>query len=239
MKFYITLYLFLFLQSLLYSQNNKIDSLINFQNTLEDDTNKVLVYESLIEQLATEDISILKEYAIRGINLAKSLNYSKGRRTCYFLFIKALIKKELFEEAQGFNLKYYGLCEKELDLEGMRLAFMVNGGLITEIKEHEETLKAAAEKREKERKEAMILAENKRQNLIIYAVSTVSALLFLLIAVILRSLNINKQKNKLITEQKELVEEKQKEIIDSITYAKRIQQALLPTEKYIARNLKN
>ena len=33
--------------------------------------------------------------------------------------------------------------------------------------------------------------------------------------------------------------EKQKENLDSIRYAKRIQTALLPSEKYIERNLKN
>lgn len=40
---------------------------------------------------------------------------------------------------------------------------------------------------------------------------------------------------KKIIEQKEMVEDKQKEIIDSINYAKRIQQSLLPTEKYIEK----
>jgi hypothetical protein len=38
--------------------------------------------------------------------------------------------------------------------------------------------------------------------------------------------------------QKELVEEKQREIIDSIKYARRIQRSLLPTEKYIDKNIK-
>ncbi len=47
-----------------------------------------------------------------------------------------------------------------------------------------------------------------------------------------------KQKtNTIISEQKALVEEKQKEILDSIHYAKRIQQGLLPTGKYISRNI--
>jgi tetratricopeptide (TPR) repeat protein len=56
----------------------------------------------------------------------------------------------------------------------------------------------------------------------------------------------NKQKaNIIITEQKQFVdmqkhviEEKQKEIIDSINYARRIQRAHLPNEKYISRKLK-
>ena len=55
----------------------------------------------------------------------------------------------------------------------------------------------------------------------------------------------NKQKaNLIITEQKQfaemqkhIIEEKQKEIIDSINYAQRIQRAHLPNEKYIARKI--
>jgi len=42
---------------------------------------------------------------------------------------------------------------------------------------------------------------------------------------------------KQLSEQKELIEEKQKEILDSIHYAKRIQSSLLPTEVYIERVL--
>ena len=46
--------------------------------------------------------------------------------------------------------------------------------------------------------------------------------------VILRTAEIVRQKN-LVEEQKQLIEEKQHEIIDSITYAKRLQQAILPS----------
>ena len=41
-----------------------------------------------------------------------------------------------------------------------------------------------------------------------------------------------------IESQHKILEEKQKEIIDSITYARRIQKSLLPTEKYIDNSLK-
>jgi tetratricopeptide (TPR) repeat protein len=41
-----------------------------------------------------------------------------------------------------------------------------------------------------------------------------------------------------ISMQKEVIQEKNKEILDSIHYAKRIQQSLMPTDKYIDRNLK-
>jgi tetratricopeptide (TPR) repeat protein len=55
------------------------------------------------------------------------------------------------------------------------------------------------------------------------------------------SFNAYRQKqkaNEIISRQKQLVEEKQKEILDSIHYAKRIQQALLTSEGYIGRELR-
>lgn len=48
--------------------------------------------------------------------------------------------------------------------------------------------------------------------------------------------NLSYQKEVLL--QKEIIEEKNKDITASITYAKRIQQSLLPTDKYIDKNIK-
>lgn len=69
-------------------------------------------------------------------------------------------------------------------------------------------------------------------------------LIAVLIFYILRSNVQRKKANKLLFEQKtliekqkDLVDEKQKEIIDSIMYAKRIQMSILPNEKYIEKNI--
>ena len=48
---------------------------------------------------------------------------------------------------------------------------------------------------------------------------------------------ITGQKNE-VEAQKQLIEEKQKEILDSIRYAKRIQQALITNEIYIHKHIK-
>jgi tetratricopeptide (TPR) repeat protein len=71
------------------------------------------------------------------------------------------------------------------------------------------------------------------------------ALLLLFSVYIYRGYKQKQKANEIIALQKEevemqktLVEEKQKEILDSIHYAKRIQESLLPTEKYIERVLK-
>ncbi len=54
--------------------------------------------------------------------------------------------------------------------------------------------------------------------------------------VTVRTEEISNQK-KIVEHQKELVQEKQKEIIDSITYAKRLQQAILPPQHFISKYL--
>ncbi len=64
------------------------------------------------------------------------------------------------------------------------------------------------------------------------------ALMLIVAGVSIRAYRNKQKANDIISLQKALVEEKQKEILDSIHYAKRIQQSLLPTEKYIDSKLK-
>lgn len=81
--------------------------------------------------------------------------------------------------------------------------------------------------------------KSNRQNVIITSIVIVLILLIILSTFIYKSyLNKNKS-NKLIKHQKELVEEKQKEIVDNITYAKRIQSSIIPTVDYISKYAKN
>lgn len=52
-----------------------------------------------------------------------------------------------------------------------------------------------------------------------------------------RQKKVIEEQKYVVEEQKKAVEEKQKEILDSIHYAKRIQTALMPSDKYVKRNL--
>ncbi len=54
---------------------------------------------------------------------------------------------------------------------------------------------------------------------------------------IFRSYNQKKKANEEISEQKAIIEEKQKEILDSIRYARRIQNVLITSERYIQKSL--
>ena len=64
------------------------------------------------------------------------------------------------------------------------------------------------------------------------------AMMILLAFFIFRGYRQKQKANLEISRQKHIVEEKQKEIIDSITYARRIQRTLLTSEKYIQKQLK-
>jgi len=109
-----------------------------------------------------------------------------------------------------------------------------------------ETIKTEFETEKKEKENQLLQTQNqlstetiKQQRITTYFIISGLLLALLLAFFIFRGLKQQRNANRIISEQKHLVEEKQKEILDSIHYAKRIQQSLLPTEKYIKRNLKS
>jgi tetratricopeptide (TPR) repeat protein/serine phosphatase RsbU (regulator of sigma subunit) len=93
--------------------------------------------------------------------------------------------------------------------------------------------KEAAAKLEQEKRQVITNAENKKQQIILWSVSGILLLVIGFALFVYRS-NLQKHKaNVEILVQKNIIEEKQKEIIDSITYAKHIQTAIMATEEDI------
>jgi tetratricopeptide (TPR) repeat protein len=80
-------------------------------------------------------------------------------------------------------------------------------------------------------------AEIKNQKYIKYGL-LIGILIFIMFFVFLfNRFKITQKQKKIIENQKQIVELKQKEIIDSFHYAKRIQRSLMPSEKYIEKHL--
>ncbi len=91
---------------------------------------------------------------------------------------------------------------------------------------------------------AIAKEESEKQKIIIWSVGCGLMLMIILATFIFRAYRQKEKANIIIIaqkreveDQKEIVEEKQKEILDSIHYAKRIQTALLTSEKYIEKKL--
>jgi tetratricopeptide (TPR) repeat protein len=179
-----------------------------------------------------------EEYLLKGNKIAKENGYLE--------FVK--------ESSEKLSTLYSQTNEHKKSLEYYKRFIEARDSLKNEDNTKQQTRlemnyefekKEAATKLEQEKRDAVAAAESRKQKIIIYAVSSGLLLILALAIVILRSLRLNQKKNRIISmqkeaveRQKEIVEEKQKEILDSIHYAKRIQTALLPGNKFIERNLK-
>lgn len=91
---------------------------------------------------------------------------------------------------------------------------------------------------EKKQKEIEHLVREKRsQEIIKYFMAGGIVILLLLAFMILNRYRLKNKANKELSAAYQIIEEKNRSITDSIRYARRIQSSLLPTQKYIQRNL--
>ncbi len=124
--------------------------------------------------------------------------------------------------------------------------------IVSEQMTYEFDKKQAVEKAEQDKKDAITQDASKRQRLIILFVAAIALAVAFIAIYIFRSLRITRsqkaliEKQKLVVEeqkllveqQKAIVDEKNKDITDSIHYASRIQRALLTSDAYISKYLK-
>lgn len=97
--------------------------------------------------------------------------------------------------------------------------------------------KEAFAQAEQEKKDALARADKKKQSIIIASVSGFGLIILVFALFAWRSFLNKKKANLEILAQKKIIEEKQKEILDSIHYARRIQASLMPTERYMEKKL--
>lgn len=163
-----------------------------------------------------------------------------------------IIKNSEVKQALNYSRVYRNLAFVMYDKGDFQKAFdyldlhlLYKDTVISE--ENQQIVQELEQKYENKKKENEILSLNKdkeikakeieRKNTLITAFIAGSILLLLLVGIIYYSLLQNKSKNKIITQQKHEVEEKNREIMDSITYAKRIQNAILPPKQLVKQYL--
>lgn len=98
--------------------------------------------------------------------------------------------------------------------------------------------KEALARAEQDKKEAINQAEKRKQVIVLASVSGLGLLVLVFAIFAYRSFLQKKRANVEISHQKHIIEEKQKEILDSIYYARRIQRSLITSEYYISRHLR-
>jgi serine phosphatase RsbU (regulator of sigma subunit) len=127
----------------------------------------------------------------------------------------------------------------------LKLHYDMRNSLLSERNERimrEKDTKYQTVKKEKELEETnRILIEKdsaiERQNIIIGASIGGGILLALLLLVVVRKNKVTKRQSAIIEEQRSIVIKRQAEIISSINYAKRIQDAILKSEEHVTEHL--
>ena len=168
--------------------------------------------------------------ADEAFSIAEKLGFPEQLKRVYYLNYKILKKQKNGIKALEMHEKYI-LFRDSTNNQQTRNSSIKNQ-LKYDYEKKENKITAEKEKIELEATE-----DNKRQNIIIMSVVLGLILVSIFSIFIFKGLQENKKANKIILNQKHLVEEKQKEIVDSITYAKRIQNAILPQTDYINKYL--
>jgi len=111
--------------------------------------------------------------------------------------------------------------------------------LISEMETKYETIKKEKEIEKNNIALQQKSASIKLQTQIIWGASFLGFVLIVLLVIVYNRNKLTKQQNKIIVEQKKVVDHKNKEILDSIKYAKRIQAAILPQRMLVKEYLKD
>jgi serine phosphatase RsbU (regulator of sigma subunit) len=162
------------------------------------------------------------------------------QRRCAEQLKDLLAKSGRYAEAYKMQELYYQLNDSLFGLEkrdqtlrsGVRYRYEKK--MLADSLKRVETEQKEILQREKEK---LIEEEKDKRQLILFAAMSVVLVFLGVIAFILFRSNREKQKaNFTISSQKHQIQVKQKEIVDSITYAKRIQETLNPSEEEIEKN---
>jgi serine phosphatase RsbU (regulator of sigma subunit) len=157
----------------------------------------------------SKEVSILTEYS-EASRIMKEIYAKQNKPEQALKMYETYIKMRdsvANEETKGITLR------KEYEIE-------------FNAKEREVKLVAEGEKKLLIQKQE---EDSKRMTIIIVSVAVVLIIVSFFSVMLFNSLQKNKRINKIVNKQKELVEQKQKEVMDSIQYAKRLQNAILPS----------
>jgi tetratricopeptide (TPR) repeat protein len=165
----------------------------------------------------------------KALLLAEELDNPEKKGQVYKIFSDLFAGKKDYERSLNFYRQYSAMNDSVYKLSNTRQIAEMQTEFETENKEKEILLqKSLVSKKE---------VELKQETTQKYAFVGGFTLMIILAAVSFKSYRAKQKANKIMALQKHELEEKQKEILDSIRYAQRIQTAHLPTQKYIHKSI--
>lgn len=180
-----------------------------------------------------------KKYAIESLKLAQELGYPEVIKNAANQLYQINKKNTNFSEALSMLELYRKMNDSIYNIETQKASSRHQ--LNYEFKRKEERYKAAQEKKD------LIYKNRAKQQTLInwFSIGVISVIVFFS-SILYKRFKISQKQREIIFQkeietqrQKKILELKNKEITDSIRYAKRIQSAILPAEKYIKNILPN
>jgi serine phosphatase RsbU (regulator of sigma subunit) len=170
-------------------------------------------------------------YANKALDVCKQIQSVKDFIELYETYYKIYLKKKEYKTALDFYIKKDSLIKKsEFDANAKKLSEMQNN-IELEKKEKEILEKDLSIQKAQE-------ISKKKNYLIIFSLSGLAILIGVMFYILRTSRKI-KEASGVISAQKKLIEEKHKDITDSINYAQKIQTALIVSEKKLSSRVDN
>ncbi|MBL7913350.1 MAG: tetratricopeptide repeat protein [Bacteroidia bacterium] len=216
-------------------------SALNIFDTLRDKEGQAFCYSYIGNvYLAQGAIKKAIDYSNKSLALANEIGLKDMEKDAYHLLADSYAAINDYKMAFDFHKKYTEIKDTLFNKDNNKKIAEMDAMYGAEKKEQE--LKLIKTQQDKEREVAA--AESNRQKLFLLLIAAVAIAVAIIAGIIFRSLKVTKNQNQIIELQKnevllqkEIVEEHQKEIIDSITYAKRLQDAILPPIALIKTHL--
>ncbi|MFL5754203.1 MAG: tetratricopeptide repeat protein [Bacteroidia bacterium] len=178
----------------------------------------------------------------KGLSIAFEIEDVEGMSLCYDKLAKAYAETGDYRRAYVNHRLFKQFTDSIFNSNNSKQLSDLRTSFEVEKKEAELKVKSEAEQG---KLKAVAEEEQKRQQIIIAAVAGVLLVVVLFSIFLFKRFRITQKQKLLIEEQKTLVDEayeklheKNKEVMDSIHYARKIQQALLTPEKYIERAIR-
>ena len=191
-------------------------------------TSSYICLSDLYNKTNNYKLSIL--FCDSALQIAKEINDITNQRLAYQNLAEAYEKIGKYKEAYQSEVEFKTLTDSIFNTE--------NSKQLGDLKTQFEVEKKEAELKVKAEAQAIInLKEKKSQLLVIYSAIGVLSVVIVFSIFLYRRFKITQRQKTIIEEQKHLVEEHQKEIIDSINYAERIQRSFIATKEILNENL--
>ena len=204
--------------------NRSLDFLGNMNENMGHAYNYLELGNTLLQQ---KKLAEAEKYLLNSLRICEN-NELEGLKVEIYKYLSVLYQqKNDFKKAFTFQDLYMSLKENIESDES-------KNEILKKELEYDFAKRQEDQRKEAENKQAIANAEIKSQKKLTTGAVIALVILSGLILIVFRSYNQKRKANDIISKQKELVEHKNKEILDSINYAKYIQNALLPSEKVIS-----